>query len=119
MKTILELCEIRDSIFNPNIEDDVLSINDINNSNNRNKLNTPEKALAFFEENYITDGMHDLFDSAFKRFNGQRGSTNIIKLTQSMGGGKTHNMTALGLLAKYPEIRTNVLGENYKYKNYR
>lgn len=119
MKTILELCEIRDSIFNPNIEDDVLSINDINNSNNRNKLNTPEKALAFFEENYITEGMHDLFDSAFKRFNGQRGSTNIIKLTQSMGGGKTHNMTALGLLAKYPEIRTNVLGENYKYKNYR
>lgn len=119
MKTILELCEVRDSIFNSNIDDDVLSINDINNTNNRDKLNTPEKALSFFEENYLTKGMKELFDSAFARFHKEEGSTNIIKLTQSMGGGKTHNMTALGLLAKYPEIRDSILGKEYKYKNYR
>ncbi len=44
--------------------------------------------------------MNLLFDTAFKRFEG-KSSSGIIKLTQAMGGGKTHNMLALGgVLAK-------------------
>jgi predicted AAA+ superfamily ATPase len=31
-----------------------------------------------------------------------------------MGGGKTHSMIALGLLARYPELRRNVLGGDAK-----
>jgi predicted AAA+ superfamily ATPase len=38
----------------------------------------------------------------------------LIKLTQSMGGGKTHNMIALGLLAKYPEFRARIMGDRFK-----
>ena len=31
-----------------------------------------------------------------------------------MGGGKTHNMIALGLLARHPEYREKVLGDKFK-----
>jgi hypothetical protein len=48
--------------------------------------------------------MRQLMSYAFARFN-KKSSVAVIKLTQSMGGGKTHNMIALGLLAKYPKLR--------------
>ncbi len=48
--------------------------------------------------------MNILFEAGLKRFKRQS-STGVIKLTQAMGGGKTHNMLALGLLAKHPEFR--------------
>ncbi len=35
-------------------------------------------------------------------------------LTQAMGGGKTHNMIALGLLAKHPGLRRKVMGDLYQ-----
>lgn len=31
-----------------------------------------------------------------------------------MGGGKTHNLIALGLLAKYPKFRTKVMADFHK-----
>ncbi|GFR36296.1 hypothetical protein TCEA9_21080 [Thermobrachium celere] len=100
MKTLFELCRPRESVFDETKRDDVLDLTDLI----ENRIN-PEQ---FFEENYITQGMSILFDTAFKRFHRQ-GQTGIIKLTQSMGGGKTHNMIALGLLAKYPRIREKYL----------
>ena len=54
--------------------------------------------------------MEILLREAFKRFEG-RSDSGVIKLTQAMGGGKTHNMIALGLLAKYPKLRKNVMGD--------
>lgn len=53
-----------------------------------------------------------LFDTAFARFKGES-DTGVIKLTQAMGGGKTHSMLALALLAQNPEIRENLLGPTY------
>ncbi|CCJ33432.1 DUF499 domain-containing protein [Caloramator australicus] len=105
MKTLLELCKPRESVFDETKRDDVLDLTDLI----ENRINPEE----FFEENYFTQGMKILFDTAFKRFHRQ-GQTGIIKLTQSMGGGKTHNMIALGLLAKYPRIREKILGEKFK-----
>jgi len=43
-----------------------------------------------------------------------RGQPGLVKLTQSMGGGKTHNMIALGLVAKHPEYREKVIGDKFK-----
>lgn len=63
---------------------------------------------AFFETNYKTQGMNVLFKTAFERFRG-KSQQQLIKLTQSMGGGKTHNMISLGLLAKHPRITRNKL----------
>jgi hypothetical protein len=64
-------------------------------------------AEAFFKENDFTDGMPRLINTAFERFAG-KSSNGLIKLTQSMGGGKTHNMVALGLLAQNPKLRDKV-----------
>lgn len=105
MKTLYELCVPRDSVFDKNQREDVWDITDlIENCIDPNR---------FFEENFLTDGMKVLFETAFKRFHRQS-QTGLIKLTQSMGGGKTHNMIALGLLAKYPELRAKVLGDRFK-----
>lgn len=43
----------------------------------------------------------------FARFKGES-DTGVIKLTQAMGGGKTHSMLALALLAQNPEIKKNL-----------
>ena len=38
----------------------------------------------------------------------------VFKLTQAMGGGKTHNLLARGLLARHPELRGEVMGGFYR-----
>lgn len=105
MKTLFELCTPRESVFDETKRDDVLDLTDLA----ENRINPSE----FFEENFLTQGMKVLFETAFKRFHRQ-GSTGVVKLTQSMGGGKTHNMIALGLMAKHPEYKEKVLGDEYK-----
>ncbi|HOB84242.1 MAG TPA: hypothetical protein PKX27_02175 [Bacteroidales bacterium] len=57
--------------------------------------------------------MSVLLRTAFDRFKG-KSPQGLIKLTQSMGGGKTHNMNSLGLLARNPEFRPKVIGNDYK-----
>lgn len=66
----------------------------------------------FFETNYKTQGMAVLLKTAFERFKG-KSHQKLIELTQSMGGGKTHNMISLGLLAKHPEHRKKIMGNDY------
>lgn len=105
MKSLYELCVPRESVFDETRREDVLDITDLI----ENKI-SPEK---FFEETYVTQGMKILFDAAFKRFH-RRGQHGVIKLTQAMGGGKTHSMIALGLLARYPWLRPKILGEEFR-----
>lgn len=73
-------------------------------------------ANAFFEENYLTEGMERLLREAFSRFSGES-SQGIYVLSQAMGGGKTHNIVALGLLAKHPELRKRVMGALYQVED--
>ncbi len=102
LKSLYDLCIPRDSVFDETKRDDVLDLT--------NLIDNTIDANAFFTENYITEGMKTLTETAFKRFL-RRGATGVIKLTQSMGGGKTHNQIALGLLAKHPELRAKILGK--------
>lgn len=96
MQNIGKLCKPRKTVFDRSLRDIVLDLTDLTD----NRINPQE----FFIENYITDGMRILFRDAFRRF-ASKSTNGIVKLTQSMGGGKTHNMIALGLLAQYPELR--------------
>lgn len=105
MKTLLEYCKPRGSVFDETKRDDVLDLTDLVENN--------IDPGRFFDENFPTQGMKALMDTAFKRFH-RKGSTGVVKLTQSMGGGKTHNMIALGLLAKHPKYRGKVLGDTWK-----
>ena len=63
---------------------------------------------GFFEENYVTEGMKTLLTESFRRLEGKSEQA-VFKLTQAMGGGKTHNLITLGMLANHPEFRAGVL----------
>lgn len=65
----------------------------------------------FFDENYFTNGMVTLVDRAFRHLAGSGAGSSVFLLSQAMGGGKTHSMIGLGLLARDPELRRRVLGD--------
>ena len=104
MKSLQQLCEPRANVFDSQRRDTVLDLTDL--------INDRIKPDEFFDENFITDGMKTLFKHGFRRLEGKP-SQGVFKLKQAMGGGKTHNLLALGLLAKHPEFRDRVMsGDN-------
>ncbi len=62
----------------------------------------------FFKRTHITQGMQDLISEGIARLAGASTQA-IFHLKQAMGGGKTHNLIALGLLAMHPEYRKPVM----------
>ncbi|WP_029232559.1 DUF499 domain-containing protein [Butyrivibrio sp. VCB2006] len=105
MRSIAEMLKPRESVFSDTVRDDVLNLSDFAEGN--------IDAHKFFSENFKTQGMTMLFDTAFKRFKGES-DTGVVKLTQAMGGGKTHSMLALALLADNVDLRAEILGDDYK-----
>lgn len=106
MKTLSELCQVRNNVFDRSKRDTVLDLTDL--------LEDKIFPTEFFEENYLTNGMKTLLKESFRRFQGIS-SQGVFILSQAMGGGKTHNMVVLGLLAKHPELRQQVLGDDYAH----
>lgn len=53
--------------------------------------------------------MKILLTEGFRRLE-EKSTQGVFKLTQAMGGGKTHNLLAFGLLAKHPRLRRQVMG---------
>lgn len=104
MKSLFEVCLPRDSVFDESKRDDTLDL--------ANLIDQTVNAEEFFKETFITAGMNQVFENAFKRFEGKAPS-GLIKLTQAMGGGKTHNMVALGLLAQNPILRSKILNDKF------
>lgn len=104
MKTLQQLCTPRPSVFDPQRRDTVLDLADLT-------AGRIDPAL-FFEENYVTEGMKNLLEQSFRRLEGSS-DQGIFKLKQAMGGGKTHNLLTLGLLARHPAFRQRVMGSFY------
>src|SRR5687767_13409084 len=100
MKSLKQLCVPRDSVFDLARRDTVLNLSHL--------VDGKIDAKAFYEESYVTEGMKTLLTESFRRLQGKSEQA-VFKLTQAMGGGKTHNLITLGLLAKYPELRKSVL----------
>jgi len=96
------LCTPRQSVFAADRRATVLSLDTFL----KGQVNGPE----FFEENYFTNGMSTLVDRAFRQLGGVGTGSSVFLLSQAMGGGKTHSMIAVGLLARDPELRKRVLG---------
>ncbi|MCY3839415.1 MAG: DUF499 domain-containing protein [Gammaproteobacteria bacterium] len=105
MLTIKQACVPRSGTFDPSRRDTVLDLTDLT----QDRIDP----ASFFAENYITEGMKTLLAEGFRRLEGQS-TQGVFKLTQAMGGGKTHNLLALGLLAKHPEYRSEVMGGFYE-----
>lgn len=71
-------------------------------------INDAGDGKEFFARNYVTHGMEQLFREGMLRLSGKSDQA-VFELTQAMGGGKTHMMIALGLLAKHAHLRPEVL----------
>ena len=97
-------CTPRESVFNRDRRDVVLDLSDL--------MESKIDAEDFFEENFITSGMKTLLEKTFSRLEGSIDQASTFLLTQAMGGGKTHIMIALGLLAQDPKLRMKILGKN-------
>jgi hypothetical protein len=104
VKPLYQACVPRGWVFDPSVRDTVYDIDDLDQLD-------PQR---FFAENYVTEGMKQLLTEAFKRLEGKSDSASgVFLLSQSMGGGKTHNLLALGLLARHPKWRQPVMGRFY------
>src|SRR6478672_220857 len=103
----MEACVPRESVFDTSTRDTVHDLEDL----------ATLEARAFFAENFVTSGMKTLLTEVFSRMDGSNPEANgAFLLSQSMGGGKTHNLLALGLLARAPELRDSVMGGFYNVK---
>lgn len=96
VESVQKICKPRASVMEVRFRDYALNLTDLV----EHKIDAEE----FFNENYITEGLNTLLENAFQRFEG-KSNISLIKLTQAMGGGKTHSMIALALLAANPALR--------------
>ena len=110
MPSLKQVCKPRASVFDSNKRDTVPDILDL--------VNGRIDAKDFFEENYVTQGMRTFLSESFKRLeSSSAGAQGIFRLSQSMGGGKTHNLLAFGLLCQNPDLREKVMGGFHKVGN--
>ena len=100
--TLKSLCVPRKSVLSADRRATVLSLDTF--------LKNQVHGAEFFEENHFTNGMTTLVDRVFRLLAGSATGSSVFLLSQAMGGGKTHSMIALGLLARDPELRQRVLG---------
>jgi hypothetical protein len=97
------LCKPRDSVFAADRRATVLNLDTF--------LKGQVNGAEFFDENYFTNGMQTLVDRAFRHMGGAGAGSSLFLLSQAMGGGKTHSMIGLGLLARDPDLRHRVLAD--------
>lgn len=97
------LCKPRASVFSTDRRATVLNLDTF--------LRGEVQGNEFFEENYFTAGILTLVDRALRHLSGGQAGSSVFVLSQAMGGGKTHSMIGLGLLARDPELRHRVLGD--------
>ena len=95
--TVTSLCEINQSVISESRTEQVEELSSITKAD-------LTKARAFYGRNHVTRGMSDFLAGALKRLSGKSKQA-VFVLRQAMGGGKTHNMIALGLLARFPELK--------------
>ncbi|NJO35534.1 MAG: hypothetical protein HC869_23080 [Rhodospirillales bacterium] len=74
-------------------------------------LKKGQDAREFFRRNHFTDGLKRLVEQGLARLAG-RSEQGSFYLTQAMGGGKTHSLLAIGLLAADAKLRKEVLSSN-------
>lgn len=100
ISTVQELCELDNNALDFALSDQVEHLSDL-------ITNAEKDAKEFFSKNFVTEGMKKLLKQGLLRLNGKSNQA-VFELRQAMGGGKTHSMLALGLLAKHPKLYSEV-----------
>ena len=105
MKTVRQACVPRPTTFDPARRDTVLDLSDL--------VADRIDAAAFLRREPRHRGDADAPHRGVPPLEG-KSTQGVFKLTQAMGGGKTHNLLALGLLARQPGLRFDVMGSFYR-----
>jgi hypothetical protein len=101
--TVKDLCKANETVDDDSLLDRVENLQDFISNN--------IAPADFFANNHTTGGMQGLFDQGFERLAGKSGKC-VFKLTQGMGGGKTHTVIAFGLLAASAETRLSIVPDS-------
>lgn len=100
LQTVKDACQLHSLTLDYAMGDQVEHLSDLHDQ-------TEKDPAAFFDKNHITAGMRTLLRQGLQRLSGQSEQA-VYELRQAMGGGKTHSMLALGLLARNPQLRERV-----------
>lgn len=103
LKTVKDACGVHPATLEYQVAGGVESLAQV--------INSEDKGQKFFRKNYLTRGMEELFREGLLRLSGKSDQA-LFELMQAMGGGKTHLMSGLGLLALYPERRVEILPQD-------
>jgi hypothetical protein len=101
LRTIKDACELHPMALDYAMSEQIENLSDVIER-------TEKEAGEFFGKNHITRGMELLLSQGLMRLAG-RSDQAVFELKQAMGGGKTHSMIALGLLARDAELRRSVV----------
>ena len=96
MRTVRDACVLQPGALSINVSDKVAQLDEL--------IADEGDGFAFFERTFITNGMQTLMSEGITRLAGAS-SQSVFHLKQAMGGGKTHLLIGIGLLAKYPNLR--------------
>ena len=101
--TVKDACELDPMALDYSMSEQVENLSDV-------IAKAHAAARQFFKKNHITKGMETLLNQGLRRLAGKSDQA-VFELKQAMGGGKTHSMIALGLLARDAELRAEVVPE--------
>ena len=101
--TVKDACELHPMALDYSMSEQVENLSEAQTA-------SPAKAREFFDKNYVTKGMETLLSQGLRRLGGKSDQA-VFELKQAMGGGKTHSMIALGLLARDSKLRLETVPE--------
>jgi len=100
MKTIRSACHLQPNALEINVGDQIEHLDQIIHDTD---------GQEYFKKTFITDGMKTLLSKGMARLAGKSNDA-VFHLKQAMGGGKTHLMVGLALLAKDSSLREIQIG---------
>ena len=100
MKTVKDACILQDNALTIRVSDQIEQLDEL--------IGDEAAGRVFFEKTHITQGMNTLVTEAIARLAG-KSTQAIFHLKQAMGGGKTHLLVGLGLLAKHAGLRKSLI----------
>lgn len=101
MKTVKNACKLQPNALDIHVGDQIEQLDEIIRETD---------GREYFAKTHITGGMEELVRRSIARLAAKSNDT-VFHLKQAMGGGKTHLMVGLGLLAKDQQLRSDLIGE--------
>jgi hypothetical protein len=98
--SVKDACELHPMALDYSMSEQIENLSDVIGA-------AAQSAHDFFDKNYISKGMETLLSQGLQRLGG-RSDQAVFELKQAMGGGKSHSMIALGLLARDSGLRAQI-----------